>query len=115
MSYSPSQRPCLHACRKRHTPLHSRRGQLRANGKRVLPDGAYGKEISIGVQDNGPGIPDKEKVFDRFYRASPKNEKGHHGLGLAVAREIASAHKGTLTVTDAAGGGALFLLTLPVK
>lgn len=82
-----------------------------------IPDGAYGKEISIGVQDNGPGIPDKEKekVFDRFYRASPKNEKGHHGLGLAVAREIASAHKGTLTVTDAAGGGALFLLTLPVK
>lgn len=82
-----------------------------------IPDGAYGKEISIGVQDNGAGIPDKEKekVFDRFYRASPKNEKGHHGLGLAVAREIASAHKGTLTVTDAAGGGALFLLTLPVK
>ena len=81
-----------------------------------------GKEITIGVQDNGPGIPDaeKEKIFDRFYRATSasctaKNEKGHHGLGLAVAKEIVSAHKGTLTVTDAENGGALFLATLPLS
>lgn len=86
-----------------------------------IAEGSYEKEITIGVQDNGPGIPDEEKenIFERFYRvpsdsANAGKEKGHHGLGLAVAREIASAHKGTLTVTDAAGGGALFLLTLPV-
>ncbi len=87
-----------------------------------IAEGSYEKEITIGVQDNGPGIPDEEKenIFERFYRvpsdsANAGKEKGHHGLGLAVAREIASAHKGTLTVTDAAGGGALFLLTLPLN
>lgn len=86
-----------------------------------IAEGSYEKEIAIGVQDNGPGIPDeeKEKIFDRFYRVKSgsfaiKNEKGHHGLGLAVAREIAAAHGGTLTVSDAPTGGALFLLTLPV-
>ena len=85
-----------------------------------LAEGSYEKEIAIGVQDNGPGIPDeeKEKIFDRFYRVNSgsftaKTEKGHHGLGLAVAREIAAAHGGTLTVSDAPTGGALFLLTLP--
>lgn len=87
-----------------------------------IAEGSYEKEIAIGVQDNGPGIPDeeKEKIFDRFYRVksgsfAAKNEKGHHGLGLAVAREIAAAHGGTLTVSDAPTGGALFLLTLPVS
>lgn len=86
-----------------------------------IAEGSYEKEIAIGVQDNGPGIPDeeKEKIFDRFYRVKSgsfavKNEKGHHGLGLAVAREIAAAHGGTLTVADAPTGGAQFLLTLPV-
>ncbi len=85
-----------------------------------LSDITNEKEISIGVQDNGPGIPagEKDHIFDRFYRidrhlSAAKEEKGHHGLGLAVAKEIAAAHKGTLTVADAEGGGALFLLTLP--
>lgn len=87
-----------------------------------IPDIIREKEISIGVQDNGPGISDeeKDKIFDRFYRVNhnstgTKKEKGHHGLGLAVAKEIVAAHKGTLTVSDAVGGGAVFLLTLPTE
>ena len=87
-----------------------------------IVEDSFEKEISIGVQDNGPGIPagEKEKVFDRFYRVTPASsavrpEKGHHGLGLAVAKEIVSAHRGTLTVSDAPGKGALFLLTLPLN
>lgn len=81
-----------------------------------IADGDYEKEVSIGVQDNGPGIPEeeREKIFDRFYRGRG-DEKGHHGLGLAVAREIAAAHKGSLTVSEAPDGGALFLFTLPVS
>lgn len=82
-----------------------------------ITEGASEKEISIGVQDDGPGVPKEEwdKIFDRFYRTSSVTEKGHHGLGLAVAKEIVSAHRGTLTVSDAPGGGALFLFTLPVN
>lgn len=93
----------------------------------------YDKEIGIGVEDNGAGIPDdeKDKIFERFYRGTQaekqmeatsnsgstqdeNNKKGHHGLGLAVAKEIAAAHKGMLTVSSAPGGGAYFLLKLPV-
>lgn len=88
-----------------------------------IPDTALEREITIGVQDNGPGIPEtqRDKIFERFYRVAPDpgqasdKKKGHHGLGLAVAKEIAAAHKGTLTVTDAESGGALFRLTLPVS
>lgn len=92
-----------------------------------LADGTLEKEISIGVQDDGPGVPEteREKIFERFYRAarghadtdgaSPHTEKGHHGLGLAVAKEIAIAHKGSLCVTQPPEGGALFILSLPVK
>ena len=95
-----------------------------------IESGSYDKEIGIGVEDNGAGIPDdeKEKIFDRFYRGmqtekqtdstsnsdSAQDKKGHHGLGLSVAKEIAAAHKGSLTVSSAPGGGAYFLLKLPV-
>lgn len=77
---------------------------------------AFKNGITIGVQDNGGGIPnqERERIFERFYQCPSSSKKGHHGLGLAVAKEIAAAHNGTLTVTDAPGGGALFLLSLPV-
>lgn len=81
-----------------------------------LADGSYEKVISICVEDNGAGIPveEQEKIFERFYRGRSE-EKGHHGLGLAVAKEITTAHKGTLRVTNAVNGGALFILTLPLR
>ena len=106
-----------------HILLHNALSYTPAGSNVLLfiAEGSYEKEITVGVQDNGPGIPDgeKEKIFDRFYRIRsgafvPDSEKGHHGLGLAVAKEIAAAHRGTLTVSDASGGGALFFLTLPV-
>lgn len=111
-----------------HILLHNALSYTPAGSNIVifLANGTYEKEISIGVQDNGSGIPEeeREKIFDRFYRIEQKQsdtgypanqKKGHHGLGLAVAREIVAAHKGTLTVKEAEGGGALFVLSLPVK
>ncbi len=88
-------------------------------GSRILLSlSLRGGWAEITVSDNGPGIPDgeKEQIFRRFWRGSVTGtEKGHHGLGLAVAREIALAHGGTLTVRDAPGGGASFLLRLPKR
>lgn len=85
-------------------------------GTVCLSAGTADKYFTISVADNGPGIPDdqKEKIFDRFYRADDaRSNRGHFGLGLCIAKEIVLLHKGTLTVTDAPEGGAVFTILLP--
>jgi len=71
------------------------------------------------VCDQGPGIAasEREKVFARFHSVRPEAEGfgDHSGLGLAIARTIAEAHDGSLTVADRSDGarGACLLLELP--
>lgn len=76
-----------------------------------------GKAV-IAVADDGPGIPaqDRARVFERFVRldAPRTRSSGGSGLGLSIVEEIVRAHRGTVTVGDAAGGGAVFTLTLPL-
>lgn len=77
-------------------------------------------KVRIAVADKGRGVPDdeKEKVFQRFYRAdASRHDKEHFGLGLSVAQELAQLHGGSITVADTAdgGAGATFTLALPVK
>ncbi|MCH5250265.1 MAG: HAMP domain-containing histidine kinase [Lachnospiraceae bacterium] len=69
----------------------------------------------ISVKDNGIGISDedKKKIFDRFYRAEKsRSTKEHFGLGLSIAYEIVTAHGGSISVTDAEGGGSVFTVRL---
>ncbi|MCD7761031.1 MAG: HAMP domain-containing histidine kinase [Clostridiales bacterium] len=69
----------------------------------------------LSVVDHGPGIPDgeKEAVFRRFYRAEQsRTDKGHFGLGLPIAQELARQLGGQLTLEDTPGGGASFSLRL---
>ncbi len=76
------------------------------------------KYTRILVSDNGIGIPDaeKERIFERFYRADQsRSEKGHFGLGLSIASEIISAHNGQLLVSDTPGGGSTFTVILQRK
>ncbi|TWP52114.1 HAMP domain-containing histidine kinase [Lentzea tibetensis] len=77
-----------------------------------------GPEAVLEVTDDGPGIPlpDRERVFDRFTRLDDARTRdaGGAGLGLAIARRIASRHHGTLEATDAADfHGIRFVATLP--
>ena len=71
-------------------------------------------EVSIRVRDFGPGIPEEELplVKSRFYKGSSK-ARGN-GIGLAVCDEIAKLHNGSLTLSNAEGGGTLVDLRLPI-
>ena len=71
----------------------------------------------LEVADEGPGVPpeDRDRVFERFYRADPSRTRaagGGAGLGLAIAAEIARAHGGTLELVPTETG-ATFRLTIP--
>ncbi|MER7517052.1 HAMP domain-containing sensor histidine kinase [Streptomyces sp. NPDC126499] len=78
-----------------------------------------GARWELSVEDDGPGIPvaDRERVFERFTRldAARARSDGGAGLGLAIAREIAVRHGGTLAVADGDGdrGGARLVAHLP--
>ena len=76
--------------------------------------------IEIAVEDQGPGIPAslRERVFERFYRATgigPGGNTGGIGMGLAIAKGIVEAHNGRIWIEDApAGRGARIAFTVPV-
>lgn len=69
----------------------------------------------VSVRDHGAGVPleHRSRVFDRFHRAPEARDAPGSGLGLAIVAQTASQHGGSVDVTDAPGGGALFRLHLP--
>ncbi|MFC8431199.1 sensor histidine kinase [Streptomyces sp. NPDC057253] len=94
---------------------NARRHARSAVAVTVRRDGAW---AVVQVADDGDGVPpaDRERVFERFVRLDEARARddGGAGLGLAIARDVAVRHGGSLTVRDAAAGGALFELRLPV-
>ncbi|WP_051103724.1 HAMP domain-containing sensor histidine kinase [Terracoccus sp. 273MFTsu3.1] len=94
----------------RHTP---------AGGEVIMSAARAGADVQLVVQDTGEGLaPDQlTHVFERFYRgdaARTRDARGS-GVGLTIAKAIAEAHGGRLTVTSPGSGhGATFTLSLPV-
>jgi len=87
-------------------------------GKRATLRAEEGTDrITIRVLDEGPGIPEEEfeHAFEPFFRgeSSRSRETGGTGLGLGIARNIARAHGGDLTLKNRPGGGLEAILTLP--
>jgi two-component system sensor histidine kinase MprB len=83
------------------------------NAAKWSPDGqtidVVVRDGTLTVRDHGPGFEqaDLPFVFDRFHRARAARAKPGSGLGLAIVRQAAEAHGGSVSATNAAGGGAL--------
>ncbi|WP_328674838.1 sensor histidine kinase [Streptomyces sp. NBC_00328] len=98
-------------------------GNLLDNAQRHAQDGVVvrvkrrGDRIVLTVADDGSGVPaaERERIFERFVRLDDARarDEGGAGLGLAIARDVARRHGGTLTAGEAPSGGALFELSLP--
>ncbi|MRS97937.1 PAS domain-containing protein [Ralstonia pickettii] len=99
-----------------------------SNAMRYTPAGGHidvavtvdGPRVKVAVSDSGKGIPPEklETIFEPFAQlgASRPSDHGGLGLGLAIARKLATLHGGTLTATSAGEGkGATFTLALPLQ
>src|SRR3990167_698249 len=73
----------------------------------------------ITVSDSGPGIPPKlrKEIFERFHQLNQEGQQATQGtgLGLSIVKEFVELHRGTISVSDAPGGGALFQVKLPLN
>ncbi len=65
--------------------------------------------VEVFVRDTGPGIMNPTNLFVPFFTTKP----GGSGIGLALSRQIAEAHGGSLTLANRAGPGCEALLRLP--
>jgi two-component system OmpR family sensor kinase len=79
---------------------------------------ADGDDAVLEVRDHGRGLPpgDPAELFERFWRAEPGRERaagGGAGLGLAIVAAIVDAHGGSVSASNADGGGASFVIRLP--
>ena len=76
------------------------------------------KNVRVIVDDNGPGIPkdEREAVFRAFYRLenSRNKETGGIGLGLAITKDIITAHGGHIQLEDGILGGLRVIISLPL-
>jgi signal transduction histidine kinase len=71
---------------------------------------------TLTVRDHGRGIggSDRERVFRRFERATSSRNVSGLGLGLFISRQIVEAHGGRIALDDVDGGGAAFVVELPL-
>jgi two-component system, OmpR family, sensor histidine kinase KdpD len=98
---------------------------LLENAARYTPEGTHvtiraavdSQHLRIAVSDNGPGLPSgsEERVFEKFYRASPTADGGRgSGLGLAICRAVIKSHNGNIQASNLPGGGVEFVIQLPL-
>ena len=67
-------------------------------------------KVQIEVEDNGPGVPEalRQDIFLPFFTTKAKGT----GVGLSLARQVVLAHRGSISIADGAGGGALFRIVI---
>jgi PAS domain S-box-containing protein len=95
----------------RHTP---------AGGSILCELAVEGETAQLAVADSGPGVPEehRSRVFGRFRSGLDGDGRAQGtgaGLGLAIVREFVELHGGEISLGEAAQGGALFSITLPLR
>ncbi|MBA4261850.1 MAG: two-component sensor histidine kinase [Comamonadaceae bacterium] len=84
----------------------------------IAVQAAHGSVMAIvAVEDRGPGVPPElsERIFEPFYRLPGASEReGGVGLGLSLVRSIVTRHRGSVRCEARPGGGARFVLELPL-
>jgi two-component system sensor histidine kinase RstB len=94
-----------------------RNALLHSKSKVAVAIARVNQQIAIDVDDDGPGVApeDRLRIFQPFQRAVREGEeRSGFGLGLAIARSVAEAHRGTIEVFESDLGGARFRLSLPI-
>jgi two-component system, OmpR family, osmolarity sensor histidine kinase EnvZ len=90
----------------------------RYGDKIILRAATEGSWLRVEVDDNGPGIPAKERenVLKPFYRMdkSRNQDEGNSGLGLAIARDIAKSHGGHIALGESSMGGLRAIISVPI-
>ena len=80
---------------------------------------AKGTDVELSVKDSGTGIPEEElpKIFERFHRVEGARGRSFEGtgIGLALVKEIARQHGGSVRAESAVGQGSTFVVTIPMR
>jgi two-component system sensor histidine kinase ChvG len=88
-----------------------------AGGVIAITSSAADKNALVTVRDHGPGITDDNlgRIFDRFFTYRPESQDHRHtGLGLSIVKSIVEGYGGTVAASNAADGGAMFEVRLPL-
>lgn len=82
----------------------------------VIDAGRDAGAFTVRVSDSGPGVDrdERDRIFQKFSRGRRSASVEGAGLGLSIARSLVELHGGSLRYEDAAGGGATFVLSVPV-
>jgi two-component system osmolarity sensor histidine kinase EnvZ len=91
---------------------------VRYGDKIIIRAATEGNCLRVEIDDNGPGIPasERDNVFRPFYRIdkSRNQDSANSGLGLAIARDIAKSHGGTVTLGESSMGGLRAIISVPL-
>ena len=86
-----------------------------SGGEVIVTTGSDGTTVILEVHDNGPGIPesDRLRIFERNFRGSTSNGVSGSGIGLFLVNEIVNRHHGQVSLRRGRDGGTVFSISLP--